>query len=1107
MSRRVHNVSPTEPGCHRRISDALATAESGEIINVLPGEYEERLYLSVPVTITARDGRGSVVVMPSSGGCGILMATETATLSGLVLNHRDDERATVDVGVGRLRMDECDLRADSPAAVFVHDGASVVMNDCNLTNGVGAGIVAADNAGGSVERCRIENVGTSGVVLRSGADLVLREVTIVGAQGNGVCGTEAARGTVMQCEISRTGGPAVALEKQATTRLVNTTVRGVSDVGVYVTGAGKATVDSCEITETAGDGMLLADGADPLVLRTKLSHTRGHAVRITGRSRGSFDRCTITDVPVSGVWVGGGSDPTFTGLRLRDCADVGLLVTDGSAGTFEDVEIHQVRQHAVRVSSGANPLFRKLTIAGCQGHGIVVSDNGRTRIEGADISDTRFAAVHSVKGGAPEIQQARLSGSDDVAVLVGELGRCVLRDCEVLDSRTGGVTIERGGEASVTGTAIRGNGGDGVAFASGSRGEVTECEIVENEGDGIRVDSENPIVIRQCTVGRNRGAGLRQSSPGPRLTVEGLTSEGNGARDDYGTPAPAATPTGAAAKGRTAVATDARVETASTESLLEELNGLIGLRSVKREVAGLVSLQQLARRRAAVGLPIPPMSRHLVFAGQPGTGKTTVARLYGQILASLGALPKGHVIEVARADLVAQYVGATAIKTTEKFNEALGGVLFLDEAYTLSAESGTGPDFGREAIDTLVKLMEDHRDDVVLIAAGYSHEMRKFLQSNPGLASRFSRVVEFENYTPAELVTIVEHFCRTHQYTLEYGTRAALEAHFTRLPRDETFGNARTARKLFEEMVDRQAQRLATDSAASAQDLTRLVVEDLGVTEVRGVGLAASQDDKQGVANLLSKLDAMVGLVSVKREVTDLVNLLASARRRQEAGLPVPSLSRHLIFSGPPGTGKTTIARLYGQLLAAMGVLAQGQLVEVGRADLVGQYMGHTEKKTTEVFEKARGGVLFVDEAYSLARGGFGSEAIDTLVKLMEDHRDEVVVIVAGYADQITQFLTTNPGLASRFSTRIEFPNYTPDELVTIVGQHAETAGYTCTPQTLLALHRRFSEMERGPDFGNGRDARRTLDWMITRQASRIASIADPTTDDLIVLRPEDLSL
>jgi AAA+ superfamily predicted ATPase len=191
-------------------------------------------------------------------------------------------------------------------------------------------------------------------------------------------------------------------------------------------------------------------------------------------------------------------------------------------------------------------------------------------------------------------------------------------------------------------------------------------------------------------------------------------------------------------------------------------------------------------------------------------------------------------------------------------------------------------------------------------------------------------------------------------------------------------------------------------------------------------------------------------------------------------------------------------------------VLASGQLVEVSRADLVGEFVGHTARRTTEVFNRARGGVLFIDEAYTLSRAGggindFGREAIDTLVKLMEDHRDDVVVIAAGYPDEILEFINSNPGLASRFSIRVEFDNYSPEELVTLVGQHAESAGYTCRPQTLAALRLHFSRIERGRSFGNGRYARQMLDSMITRQASRISGLAVPTVDDLTTLLPEDL--
>lgn len=1102
QTRQVHTVSPTEQGCHRRISDALAKAESGAIINVLPGEYAEPLLVSVPVTIAARDGRGSVTVT-MTGGPGVVMLAETATLSGLIMAHRDGQRAAVDVGRGRLRLDECEIRAESPAAVFVRDGASVVMADCAITNAVGAGIVAANDADGVVERCRIEKIGTSAVVLRRGADLTLRDCVISEAQGNGICGTEGARGTVQGCDISRTGGPAVALEKQATTRLVDTKIHATSDVGIYLHGHGRATVEGCEVTETAGDGMVLSDGADPQVAGLKVSRTRGHGIRIVARSRGTFNQCEVSDAPATGVWVGGGSDPLFNGLRLTDCADAALLVTDSSAGTFDNVEVRQARQHGVRIASGANPVLNKLTVAGCQGHGIVVADNGRARITDAAITDTRYAALRCFDGGSPELHGSNLASSDDVGVLIGTNGRATLDGCEITESRTGGVMVEEGGEITLTRTNVRDCGGDGVRFAPGARGELSDCQITGHEADGIRIDSDQPIVVRDCATSGNAGAGLRQADPAPRLTIVNLSSDDNGAPDVGGVGAVSRSGGGSTKPGARAQ----RPKAESIDALLEELQQLVGLASAKREVATLVSLQQLTKKRAAVGLPGPPMSRHLVFAGPPGTGKTTVARLYGRILAALGTLRKGHVIEVARQDLVGQYVGATAIKTTEKFTEALGGLLFIDEAYALATGDGSGgggADFGREAIDTLVKLMEDHRDDVVIIAAGYSHEMRKFLSTNPGLASRFSRTVEFESYSNDEMVTIVENFCRSHQYTLEYGTRAAMEAHFARIPRDETFGNGRTARKVFEELVDRQAQRLALDASSSPQDLARLLPEDLGVAP--GAGAAVAREE---LPALLETLNAMVGLASVKREVTDLVNLIAAAERRRAAGLPVPNMSRHLIFSGAPGTGKTTIARLFGQLLAALGVLASGQLVEVSRGDLVAEYIGQTARRTKEAFDRARGGVLFIDEAYTLARSGsggdFGSEAVDTLVKLMEDHRDEVVVIAAGYKTEMESFLATNQGLASRFASPIEFENYTPDELVIILGQHAEASGYRCSPETLATALHMFQRVNRGRDFGNGRYARQVLGGMITRQAGRIALMSSPTTHDLTMLLPEDL--
>ena len=264
------------------------------------------------------------------------------------------------------------------------------------------------------------------------------------------------------------------------------------------------------------------------------------------------------------------------------------------------------------------------------------------------------------------------------------------------------------------------------------------------------------------------------------------------------------------------------------EELLAELDGLCGLEQVKQDVKSLINLVKVRRLREEAGLPVPPMSLHLVFLGNPGTGKTTVARLLARLYHAIGVLPKGQLVEVARSGLVAGFVGQTALKTQEVIQKAIGGVLFIDEAYAL-VNQDNGNDFGREVIEVLLKNMEDHRKDLVVIVAGYSQLMEKFIHSNPGLESRFNKYFYFEDYDGAQLFTILQSMCVKNGYVLTPEGEALARRELMALyeDRDENFGNARDVRNLFEQAVARQSDRVARLEAPTREQLMALRPEDL----------------------------------------------------------------------------------------------------------------------------------------------------------------------------------------------------------------------------------------------------------------------------------------
>ena len=553
------------------------------------------------------------------------------------------------------------------------------------------------------------------------------------------------------------------------------------------------------------------------------------------------------------------------------------------------------------------------------------------------------------------------------------------------------------------------------------------------------------------------------------------------------------------------------------DSLLKELDGMIGLDSVKKTVRDLIGLRQTERQRALKGLPQDHVNLHLEFLGNPGTGKTVVARLLARIYKAIGLLPLGTFTETDSAGLISNHVGETALKTKAVVRKAMGGVLFIDEAYELNDGGngdGGGAGFGHQAVAALLKEMEDHRDELMVIMAGYPAAMDSLMETNAGLASRFGMKIEFPDYSLDELCQILDLLASRGGYLLTEEAKALCRRVIDQKKQAEDpskFGNGRYVRTLFEGLIKCQAARLAAAAggvaAATREDLMTLTEADVP-SELQ----AELPKEDASLAELMGELDSLIGLAGVKREITELVNVVRARRLRSSLGVPdrQPPMRLHMIFEGNPGTGKTTVARLIGRIYKAIGVLPRGHLIETDRAGLVAGYIGQTEEKTKKVIQSALGGVLFIDEAYTLSGGGdndFGKTAIEVLLKEMEDRRDNLVVVVAGYPGPMRSFVESNPGLSSRFGSTIHFEDYTLDELCSILELQCQRYSYTMTEAAREAARTVIAgAMRANPTtFGNGRFVESFFEQILRSQSGRLMTLETVTAEAVMEITEEDV--
>jgi SpoVK/Ycf46/Vps4 family AAA+-type ATPase len=558
----------------------------------------------------------------------------------------------------------------------------------------------------------------------------------------------------------------------------------------------------------------------------------------------------------------------------------------------------------------------------------------------------------------------------------------------------------------------------------------------------------------------------------------------------------------------------------TVDEAMAELNSMIGLNAVKEQVRSIAASIEAARRRAVAGYSTDKPMQHMVFLGPPGTGKTAVARIIAKIFYAFGLLDTPAVVEAHRADLVGEYLGATAIKTNELIDSALGGVLFIDEAYSLVNDGdGQGDRFGSEAVQALLTRAEDDRENLIIVLAGYERQMEGFLSSNPGLTSRFPLRVKFPGYTPAELLSLADLAIERRGELLDPDARPVLWRMFEEVGRRrmaDELGNGRFVRSLLEKAGQaRDVRVMGTGAEPSSADLVTLRGADLEQAFAELTTRFRGYDETPSLESALAELDALVGLEPVKRQVHEIAAQLRVARLRDAHGLASQPPARHFVFTGPPGTGKTTVARILGRIFAALGLLVRPSVVEAHRADLVGEHLGATAIKTSKLIDSALGGVLFIDEAYALYNEGysggdaFGSEATAALLKRAEDDRDRLVIVLAGYTADMDRFLRSNPGLASRFGVRISFPSYSPLELVAIAEVIARQAGDSFDDDAAPVLGQIFSEAcERGriDELGNGRFARSLFERACAVRDVRVARLGEnASAADLTTVVAADL--
>ncbi len=545
------------------------------------------------------------------------------------------------------------------------------------------------------------------------------------------------------------------------------------------------------------------------------------------------------------------------------------------------------------------------------------------------------------------------------------------------------------------------------------------------------------------------------------------------------------------------------------DEVMQEFDKYVGVDEIKETMTGIVnSIRQFQKLHPGETYKLKD---HYIFTGNPGTGKTTIARVFADALSSMGILPSGQLVEAAPGDMKGMYQGHTAPKVDALFDRAMGGVLFIDEAY--GVWNGEGDTFGNEAVTALIKNVEDRRGKLVVILAGYEKEMGIFATANPGIASRFNTTIKFRDYKGPELAEIGRRMVKAQGYTIDPEAEGAFEKFFEQMyvVRKKDFANARDVRNAVDKAIKAQNSRIQKEMGQPGFN----PASEFVITRVDFSG--EGSNPPKSVDEVIASLDDLIGMDDIKQEIRKLANVAMVNRMRMERGLGSAARQPvNIILTGNPGTGKTTIAKRLGEVLYAAGVLQSDKVVEREAKTILSSYVNQSGINMDKAVDEAMGGVLFIDEAYNLlpqpgSLNNTGNEALDALMTRMENDKGKFVVVIAGYKDRMEELtLRGNPGLMSRFNKRFHIDDYDAASLMEIFKLNLTKRKFSLTPEAEALVVRRIEDMvaNKRVHFGNAREVVNLLNEVVELQGNRIAadcSIIDSNPDALTTIEAADI--